>query len=296
MILSRLAHSCATIALFCGLAAPIFAQESPLPEATASTGTDLKAEAIVATVNGANITLGHMIALRASLPEEYQSLEDAVLFNGILDQLIQQTALEQSVAGTLSKKDILTMENDRRGFLSGVALRAVVAENVTEAAIKAAFDLRVKGMQAQTEYHAAHILVDSEAKALDLKAQIDGGADFATLAIANSTDGAAANGGDLGWFGLGMMVKPFEDAVVAMTAGDVAGPVKTDFGWHLVKLIETRNAAVPTLDELRQELVSEVEQKAIAEHVSALTDKATITRHNEGIDPAVLKDQTILEK
>jgi peptidyl-prolyl cis-trans isomerase C len=293
MTISRLAQSCATAVLLCAAPVAGFAQDAAAPAATPARA-ELTPETVVATVNGTNITLGHMIALRASLPEEYQTLEDAVLFNGILDQLIQQAALEQSVAGAISKFDMLKMENERRGYLSGVAISAVVAKAVTDAAITAAYDERMKGMQAQTEYNAAHILVDSEAKAIELKAQIDGGADFAELAIANSSDGAAANGGDLGWFGPGMMVKPFEDAVLKV--GEVAGPVKTDFGWHLVKLIETRNAALPTLEELRPELAAEIEQKAIADHVTALTAAATVTRPGEGIDPAVLKDQTILER
>ncbi|MDZ4095696.1 MAG: peptidylprolyl isomerase, partial [Paracoccaceae bacterium] len=116
------------------------------------------------------------------------------------------------------------------------------------------------------------------------------------LARANSSDGAAANGGDLGWFGLGMMVKPFEDAVVTMQPGEVSGPIQTQFGWHLVKLSETRVASAPSLDDLRDELAAQIEQQTLEAHVAALTDAATITRPGEGIDPAVLKDQTLLDK
>lgn len=258
---------------------------------------DLTADTVVATVNGTDITLGHMIVLRDSLPGEYQALPDDVLFKGILDQLVQQVALAQSVEGSLSKKDQLALDNERRGYLSGVALQAVVDQAVTDEALQAAYDARFKDAAPQTEYNAAHILVETEEKAKELKAQIDGGADFAELATANSTDtGSGANGGDLGWFGTGMMVKPFEDAVVAMKPGEVAGPVKTDFGWHLIQLKETRIAEKPTLDQLRPELAAEIEQKALQEHIQALTAKAEVTRPGEGIDPAVLKDQTILDK
>lgn len=258
---------------------------------------DLTADTVVATVNGTDITLGHMIVLRDSLPGEYQALPDDVLFKGILDQLVQQVALAQSVEGSLSKKDQLALDNERRGYLSGVALQAVVDQAVTDEALQAAYDARFKDAAPQTEYNAAHILVETEEKAKELKAQIDGGADFAELATANSTDtGSGANGGDLGWFGTGMMVKPFEDAVVAMKPGEVAGPIKTDFGWHLIQLKETRIAEKPTLDQLRPELAAEIEQKALQEHIQALTAKAEVTRPGEGIDPAVLKDQTILDK
>jgi len=256
---------------------------------------DASADTVVATVNGTAITLGHMIVLRASLPEQYQALPDDVLFRGILDQLIQQVALEQSLAGKITRRDELALENSRRGYLSGVALEGVVAAAVTDTALQAAYDAKYAGAGGQTEYHAAHILVDTQEKAAALKAEIDGGADFAELARANSTDGAAESGGDLGWFGPGMMVKPFEDAVLAMKPGEVAGPVQTQFGWHLIKLAETRIASAPPLDQVRDELATEIEKTAVAAAIDALTAAATVTRPGEGIDPAALKDQSLLD-
>lgn len=265
-----------------GLAGPLAAQ-------------DTTADTVVASVNGTDITLGHMIVLRQGLPEQYQTLPDETLFNGILEQLIQQVALAQSVEATLTKRDQLGLDNERRGFLSGVALQAVIGAAVTDAALQAAYDARFASTEPKAEYNASHILVDSEDRAAALKAEIDGGADFAELAKANSSDGAAANGGSLGWFGLGMMVKPFEDAVVGMTAGEVAGPIQTQFGWHLVKLNETRVAEAPALDEVRDELAGEIEQAALAAHIESLTASATVTRAAEGIDPALLRDQTLLD-
>lgn len=273
--------------------APAPAAETPAAQAPAGAPT---AATVVATVNGTEITLGHMIALRDNLPDQYDSLGDDVLFKGILDQLIQQTALEQSL-GEIALRDRLRLDNDRRGYLAGVALEAVVGGAVTDAAVQAAYDARIKDAAPQTEYRAAHILVDTEEKALELKAQIEGGADFAELARANSTDtGSGANGGELGWFGPGMMVKPFEDAVVAMKPGELAGPVRTDFGWHLIRLEETRVAATPTLDELRPELEAEIERKALQDHIVALTAAAAVTRPGEGLDPALLKDLSLLDQ
>ena len=256
---------------------------------------DVSADTVVATVNGTAITLGHMIVLRETLPDQYQALPDDVLFRGILDQLIQQAALEQSLAGKITRRDELALENSRRGYLSGVALEGVVAAAVTDTALQAAYDAKYAGAGGQTEYHAAHILVDTQEKAAALKAEIDGGADFAELARANSTDGAAESGGDLGWFGPGMMVKPFEDAVLAMKPGEVAGPVQTQFGWHLIKLAETRIASAPPLDQVRDELATEIEKTAVAAAIDALTAAATVTRPGEGIDPAALKDQSLLD-
>lgn len=272
-------------ALAVGLALPVWAEDAPT------------ADTVVATVNGTSITLGHMIVARESLPEQYKTLPADALFKGILDQLIQQTALEQSMDGKLTKKDNLQLENDKRGYVSSIALQSVVLGAVTDEALQAAYDARFKDAAPQTEYSAAHILVDSEEKAKELLTQLEGGADFAELAKANSTDtGSGANGGDLGWFGLGMMVKPFEEAVVAATPGKIAGPIKTDFGYHLILVKETRVAAQPTLDDLRDELAAEIEQKAIEAHVKTLTDGAKIEKPGEGIDPALLGDLTILDK
>ena len=274
----------AGMALAATLALPVLAQ-------------DTTADTVIATVNGTNITLGHMIAARESLPEQYKALPNETLFKGILDQLIQQTALEQSMADKITKRNLLQLENDKRGYMSNAALQEVVTGAVTDAALQAAYDARFKDAAPKTEYSAAHILVATEAEANDLKAQLDGGADFAELAKTKSTDtGSGANGGDLGWFGLGAMVKPFEEAVVAAEIGKVAGPVKSDFGYHLILVKETRVAAQPTLDDMRDELASEIEQKAVEAHVKALTDAAKIEKPGEGIDPALLSDLTLLDK
>ena len=256
------------------------------------------AATVVATVNGTDITLGHMIALRDGLPEQYKSLPDDVLFKGILDQLVQQEVLTQSVGDKLSLQDRLNVENQRRGYMSGAALEAVIAAAVTDAALQTAYDDRFKDAKPQTEYNAAHILVATEDEALKLKAEIDGGADFATLAKANSTDtGSGQNGGDLGWFGAGAMVKPFEDAVLAAEIGKATAPIKSDFGWHLILVRQTRIAAAPTLDDLRDELAGQIEQAAVAAHIATLSAAATVTIPGaEGIDPAVIKDLTLLGK
>lgn len=268
-----------------GLAFPALAEDAPT------------ADTVIATVNGTAITLGHMIAARETLPEQYKTLPPDVLFKGILEQLIQQTVLQQSVEGQLTKGQTLQLENENRGFVSGVALQQVVTGAVTDEALQAAYDARFKDAVPQTEYNAAHILVETKEKADELKAQIEGGADFAELAKANSTDpGSGANGGDLGWFGPGMMVKPFEDAVVAAEVGKVAGPIETQFGWHLILVKETRAAAQPTLDDLREELAAEIEQKAIETKVTELTAAAKVEKPGEGIDPALIADTTLLDK
>lgn len=253
------------------------------------------ADTVVASVNGTQITLGQMIALKESLPPEYQGLPDDVLFKGIFDQLIQQEVLAQSIK-ELGPRAKATLENEKRGYISGLAIEALVKDAVTDEALQKAYDDRFKDAKPQTEYNAAHILVATEEEANKIKEELAGGADFAELAKAKSTDsGSGANGGDLGWFGLGMMVKPFEDAVVGAKIGEVTGPVKTDFGYHLILVKETRLAEKPTLDQLRDELAQEVENAAITAKIEELTKAATVTREGEGLDPAILKNSALID-
>jgi peptidyl-prolyl cis-trans isomerase C len=275
---------------------PLAAQDIATAQMPAPVAPEGGAAAVVATVNGTDITLGHMIVLRANLPAQYQSLSDDVLFKGILDQLVQQAALAQSMDGKTTLRDTLAMENDQRGYLSGTALQSVAGGAVTDEALQKAYDAKFAAAVEAKEYNAAHILVATEDEAKDLKTQIDGGADFADLAKQHSSDGAAANGGDLGWFADGMMVKQFQDAVFAMEVGGVSDPVQTQFGWHLIQLKETRIKAAPSLDDMREELATEIEQAAVEAYIKTITDAATIDRPGEGFDPTLLRDQTLLDQ
>jgi peptidyl-prolyl cis-trans isomerase C len=275
----------AALAFGMGMAAPSLAQDAP----TAAT--------VVARVNGTEITLGHMIAAREALPEQYKALPNETLFKGVMDQLIQQAALEATMEGKLSRRDSLTLENSRRDYMSNVSLTEVVVAAVNDTTLQAAYDARFKDYAPQKEYSAAHILVEGEDRAKELLAELNGGADFAALAKTNSTDtGSGANGGDLGWFGMGAMVKPFEDAVIAAEMGKVVGPVKSDFGWHLILVKETRIAEKPSLDAMREELSAELQQRAIEAHIKSVTEAASIERLGDALDPAVLSDTSLLDK
>ena len=258
---------------------------------------DVDAGTVLATVGGVEITVGHLIVARTTLPPQYQQLDDAVLFEGLLDQLIQQNALAQSVQDPTAAT-LLTIENQRSGLLAGEALGKVAQAAVTEEALQAAYKLRFTDAEPQTEYNAAHILVETEAEAQAIVEELAGGADFATIARERSQDpGSGAQGGDLGWFGTGMMVQPFEEAVVALEPGAVSAPVETQFGWHVIRLNETRPVPVPTLEEVRAQIAGELEQQAIEAGIAELRESADITQAEPGaIDPAVIGNIDLLEE
>lgn len=257
---------------------------------------DPTADTVVATVNGRDITLGHMIALREVLPPQYLQLDDQALFDGILDQIIQQEALAESAELDIGKRDTLMLDNQRRTYLSGVALDKTATAAVTETAVEALFEEKYAATEPGKEYSAAHILVATEDEAKAIRAELDGGGDFAAIATEKSTDrGSAAAGGDLGWFGVGVTVKPFEDAVMAMEKGELAGPVETQYGWHIIRLNDTRTAAKPTIEDVRQELEGELQGRAVEERVKELTEAAKVEKMVDGIDPAILKDVDLLD-
>jgi peptidyl-prolyl cis-trans isomerase C len=251
---------------------------------------DISAETVVATVDGTDITIGHMILLLDDLPEQYKNLPDDVLFDGIKEQLIQQTLLANAYEGSNEAIE-LRLDNEERSLKASAAISIAMQERVNDAALQALYDERFANAAPQEEYNASHILVETEQEALDLIAKLDDGAEFAALAQEFSTGPSGPNGGQLGWFGAGMMVAPFEEAVVAMEPETISAPVETQFGWHVIRLNERRVLGVPTLDDVRADLTDELSQVAIEDEINELLDGASVDEvDTSGIDPSVLRN------
>ncbi|MEO0692604.1 MAG: peptidylprolyl isomerase, partial [Pseudomonadota bacterium] len=235
------------------------------------------------------------IVLRSRLPEQYQQLPDDVLFEGILDQIIQQAVVGASV-GELSRENALAIENEERALLASQLIDDVATEALTDEALQAAYDETYGSVEPETEFNASHILVETEEEARALIEELDGGADFAALAQEHSTGPSGPNGGSLGWFGMGMMVPPFEAAVVELEPGSFSeDPVQTQFGWHVLILNETRLKDAPALEAVRDELAAQVQRQAVDARVAELTEAADVTRADiTGIDPAVLREMSLI--
>ena len=256
---------------------------------------DLTADTVIATVDGAEITLGHMMIVRESLPEQYQKFPDDQLFTGILEQLIQQTILATIDDGPDSLRTQFTLENDRRLMRASNAVDAISAEAVTEDAIQAAYQEQYDGSELGNEFNASHILVETEESALNIIAKAKEGTDFSNLAKEFSTGPSGPSGGQLGWFGPGMMVPPFEEAVVTMEKGQVSGPVKTNFGWHVIKLNDLRSLSAPELESVRQDISAKLQRDAVAAKVTEIQSLADIIIvDTTEIDPAILNDTSLL--
>ena len=189
------------------------------------------------------------------------------------------------------------IENETRSIKAGERISALSEAAITEEALQAAYDAQFANAEPTPEYNASHILLATQEEALAAKARIDAGEDFATVATELSTGPSGPNGGQLGWFGPGMMVEPFEQAVVSMEVGTVSEPVETQFGWHIIKLNETRDQANPTLDDMRDELSAQIQEEMITAYIAQITADADITRIEAGsIDPTTLTNLDLLEQ
>ncbi len=262
----------------------------------ATPAQDVTRDTVVATVNGTNITLGEVIVAATQLPAQYQQLPPDVLFSGVTDQLIQQELLAQSATGEPASLAI-ALANQRRSILANDVIGDVVVSAVTEEAVQAAYDAQFANVEPATEWNASHILVGTQEEAQAVIDRLNAGEDFAAVAQEVSTDtGSGAQGGELGWFGAGMMVPEFEQGVSGLEPGAVSEPIQSQFGFHVIRLNETRPQEAPALDEVRSEIEAQVQQEAIEARIVELESAAEVTRPEPGqFDPAVLSDTSLLE-
>lgn len=260
--------------------------------AALSTGAfaqDVTAETVVATVGDTEITMGEIIIARTQLPQQYAEFPADVLFEGLVDQLIQQQLLADE-AGETSARIEYTLNNERRALMAAGVIAEIAKKSVTEADVQAAYDARFADAEEIQEFNAAHLLVETQQEADAAKARIDEGAAFADVARDVSTGPTGPNGGNLGWFGPGAMVPEFEQAITALEVGEVSDPFETQFGWHVTTLLETRVQPRPTVDDLRPQITQELQEAAITARLEELASAQTVTKPEAGEFDANLID------
>ncbi|MDR2220694.1 MAG: peptidylprolyl isomerase [Methylobacillus sp.] len=234
----------------------------------------------VATVNGKPVKQSLMDYLVKDATARGQQVDDN-LRKQIKDNLIgsEIVAQEAQKQGMDKQPDYLAKEElARRALLVNTYVENFIKKNpVSEADIKAEYD-KFKQQVGDKEYNADHILVATEAEAKDIIDQLNKGGDFAKLAKEKSLDGSKDKGGELGWFSPGMMVKPFSDAVTKLQKGQITStPVQTQFGWHVIKLKDTRAAQPPAYDQVKENIKRQLQQVALEKHLRGLREKAKIT-------------------
>jgi peptidyl-prolyl cis-trans isomerase C len=237
---------------------------APAPDAAA---TPPKGDPVVARVGGEEIHLSDMSEAAQSLPDEVRSMPPQVLFPMLLDQMIDRKTLVIAARKQGLDKDPLvqrTIAHATDQALQNALLSRDLGPSVTDAAIKARYDATIAKKPGEEEVHARHILVADEATAKKIIDQLNHGGDFVELAKKNSTDPAAKQGGDLGFFKKADMVPEFANAAFALQPGQVTQtPVHTQFGWHIIKVEEKRTAPAPTFEQSRDEIRQQIIQEGV---------------------------------
>jgi peptidyl-prolyl cis-trans isomerase C len=231
----------------------------------------------VARVGGQDIHLSDLSSLAQNLPEQLRGMPPQTLYPMLLEQLIDRQAMalyarKQGLDHDPAVEHAIHQAVDQT--LTNALLQRDVGPSLTEPAIKAVYERDYANKPGEMEVHARHILVATEAEADKVIAQLKAGSDFETLAKQVSTEpGAKQSGGDLGWFKKGDMVPEFAAAAFAMKPGQFSQtPVHTQFGWHVIQVLEVRQAPPQTLeqvhDQIRQQLIQQgvqkVQQQAMA--------------------------------
>jgi peptidyl-prolyl cis-trans isomerase C len=241
-------------------------------------------DTVVAIVNGTKVTRADVIASAQSLPAEYQSKIDAI-FPALIDRLVDLTLLaeegrKQNLQGDPEVKARLDQLANQ--VIQEVVIRRHLQKEMTEDAIKARYEKFVAEQPTQTEIRASHILMATEEEAKEIIKQLEGGADFATVAKEKSTDPSAKqNGGDLRYFTAGEMVPEFSQAAFAMEKGEISkAPVKSKFGWHVIKVVDKRQKAPPSLEETHSHIEEMLSGELLTAYLASLRTAAKVEKFN----------------
>ena len=268
----------AALALFVLPAAPGCTQEASTPRQQAASSA---ADPVVARVNGVDIRQSDIAMAEDDLGPELQQAPPPIKREQVIAYLsdviiVSQAADAKKLADSPEFKQRLAFLRNK--LLMGAQLQAEGKAALTDEALHKIYDENVKPMAAEEEVRARHILVESEDEAKAIVEEIKKGGDFATLAKEKSKDPGASDGGDLGYFTKEQMVPEFSEVAFKMFPGQVSNPVKSQFGWHIIKLEDKRQRPVPEFDKIKPQIEAFVARKAQTEFVTKLRQSAKVER------------------
>jgi len=250
------------------------------PVRAQSPGAENASDPVVAIVDEIEIRRSDLVMLHATLPAQYRKVPMQMIERQLLDRLIDRAVLARAarragLADTDKVKRRLAFV--AQGVLQEAYLQDRIEAAFTDERLRAAYDRMIAERKPEEEVRASHILLRTEEEAKRVIAVLEGGADFEETAKAESIGPSAAKGGDLGYFTRGQMVAEFAEAAFALSVGGIsAEPVKTEFGWHVIKVVDRREAPAPSFEESLNELRSTIAREVIAETIAALRDAADI--------------------
>jgi peptidyl-prolyl cis-trans isomerase C len=244
---------------------------------------------VVARVDGEPIHMSDVAAAAQSLPPNTRNIPQQTLYPMILDQLIDGKALVIEARKDGLDKDLAVQREIAAAtehVLQTAMLNKVVGPSITDEALHTLYDKDIAGKGGEDEVHARHILVDNEELANKIIAELKNGADFAALAKKYSKDPSADQNGDLGYFRKDEMVPEFAKVAFALKVGQISDtPVHTQFGWHVIQVLDRRHAPPPTFDQARDELRQKAIQQGIQQAVVNARSKVKVEKFNPDGSP-----------
>jgi len=252
---------------------------------------------VVARVNGEDVTRVDVFRFIQMMPGNLQQLPPSAIYPLAVDQVINTRVVEK-------KADTAGLENDpevkkqldmaKEQIIRGVFVQRELEKQISDADVKKAYDEFVANTPDVEEVKARHILVDSEALAKEIITKLEGGEDFAKLARENSKDpGNKDEGGDLGWFTQQQMVPEFGDAAFALAKGEMSKtPVKTQFGYHIIKVEDKRTQPKPSFEEMKQSLRTDLSRQRLESMVQEWRKEAKVERFDVNGNPIPVSGQT----
>jgi peptidyl-prolyl cis-trans isomerase C len=273
------------------LAAPVWAQAAK-QEKAAKQPAAAADDPVVIRVNGTEVHRSEAIELMRSLPPQLQKQPPDKVYSMVVGQvvdtlLVSQAARKQKIQDDPIVKKRLALVEDQ--IIAEAYVQRILAKSVTDDKLHARYDKFVKEQPEREEVKARHILVPTEDDAKAVIAQLKGGADFAKLASEKTTDPAGkASGGDLGYFTKDEMVPEFADAAFKLKPGEYTEtPVKSQFGWHVIKVEDRRTAKPPSFDQAKPRLAQEVSRDIVTDKIKELRVAAKIDVYNlDGSKPS----------
>jgi peptidyl-prolyl cis-trans isomerase C len=247
------------------------------------------ANAVIAKVNGAEIRQSDLAVAEEELGPSLQQMDPASrrenLIAFLIDMKIVAKAAEaKKIADGADFKQKMAFARDR--LLMDSLLAAEGKAAVTDDAMKKVYEDATKQVSGEKEVRARHILVPTEDEAKAIKAELEKGGDFAKLAKEKSKDPGAADGGDLGFFTKEQMVPEFSAVAFALEPGKISDPVKSQFGWHVIKVEEKRDRKPPDFEQVKGQIQTFVVRKAQADYVTKLRTEAKVERLDKPADAA----------
>ena len=246
-------------------------------------------DSVIAIVNGKTILTSDMTMFQNSLPENYRRVDINVLLPQLLEGLIDGRLLAQAAleAGMMDdptvKRRLAYVTND---VLQQTYLDQLLAEEITEQRIRETYEATIPTQPGEEEISARHILLEDEGAARAVIGELDAGGDFAALAKTHSTGPSGAGGGDLGYFTRQQMVAAFAEAAFALNPGEYTkDPIKTQFGWHVIKVEDRRVTPPPTFEESQAEIGQQLAQEFVRDLMANLRDTAEISRFDPQGNP-----------